>query len=42
VGSSVKGEAKLDWSSEAEKEAFLVGLVADAERVLELRMDPDA
>jgi hypothetical protein len=36
VGSSLKGEAKLDWSSEAEKEAFLTGLVADAERVLEL------
>src|SRR5215469_5358621 len=36
VGSSLKGEAKLDWSSEAEKEAFLAALVADAERVLEL------
>src|SRR5436190_15934704 len=36
MGSSLKGEAKLDWSSEAEKEAFLTGLVADAERVLEL------
>jgi hypothetical protein len=36
VGSSLKGEAKLDWSNEAEKEAFLAGLVADAERVLEL------
>jgi hypothetical protein len=36
VGSSLKGEAKLDWSSEAEKEAFLSSLVADAERVLEL------
>ena len=36
VGSSLKGEAKLDWSSQAEKEAFLRGLVADAERVLEL------
>jgi len=36
VGSSLKGEAKLDWSSESEKEAFLVSLVADAERVLEL------
>ncbi|HEX4621189.1 MAG TPA: IS1182 family transposase [Myxococcaceae bacterium] len=36
VGSSLKGEAKLDWSSEAEKEAFLAGLVTDAERVLEL------
>lgn len=36
VGSSMKGEAKLDWSSEAEKEAFLAGLVADAGRVLEL------
>ena len=29
VGSSLKGEAKLGWSSEAEKEAFLAGLVAD-------------
>lgn len=36
VGSSLKGEAKLDWSSEAEKQAFLADLVADAERVLEL------
>ncbi len=36
MGSSLKGEAKLDWSSEAEKEVFLTGLVADAERVLEL------
>src|SRR5437879_4309397 len=36
VGSSLKGEAKLDWSSEAEKERFLTGLVSDAERVLEL------
>ena len=36
VGSSLKGEAKLDWSNDAEKEAFLTGLVADAERVLEL------
>jgi hypothetical protein len=36
VGSSLKGEAKLDWSSEADKEAFLTVLVADAERMLEL------
>jgi len=36
VGNSLKGEAKLDWSSEAEKEAFLTRLVGDAERVLEL------
>ncbi len=36
VGSSLKGEAKLDWSSEAEKETFLTGLVRDAERVLKL------
>jgi hypothetical protein len=36
VGSSLKGEAKLDWSNEAEKEAFLSSLVVDAERVLEL------
>ena len=36
VGSSLKGEAKLDWSRESEKEAFLAGLVADTERVLEL------
>ena len=36
TGSSLKGEAKLDWSSETEKAAFLAGLVADAERVLEL------
>jgi hypothetical protein len=36
LGSSLKGESKLDWSSEAEKKAFLADLVADAERVLEL------
>ena len=36
VGSSLKGEAKLEWSSESEKEAFLCSLVADAERVMEL------
>ena len=36
VGSSLKGEANIDWSSEAEKEALLTRLAADAERVLEI------
>jgi hypothetical protein len=36
VGSSVKGEADIDWSSESEKEQFLTHLAADADRVIEL------
>jgi hypothetical protein len=36
VGSSLKGEAKLDWSSEEEKRALLTELAADAERALEV------
>jgi hypothetical protein len=33
-GSSLKGEAKIDWSNEAERRVFLNGLVADADRLL--------
>ncbi|MGI8608511.1 MAG: hypothetical protein ACR2MY_04680 [Candidatus Dormibacteria bacterium] len=36
LGSSIKSEADLDWSSEAEKQAFLGALVEDARNVLEL------
>jgi hypothetical protein len=35
-GSSVKGEAKVDWDNEKDRVAFLQGIVADADRVLEL------
>lgn len=33
-GLSLKGDAKIDWSNEAERRVFLNGLVADAERLL--------
>ena len=36
LASSLKGQAAIDWSNEAEKEALLGRLVADANRVLEL------
>lgn len=36
LGSSIKGEAAIDWSDEQAREGLLEGLVADAERVLEL------
>lgn len=36
LGSSLKGEADIDWSNSTEKEELLGGLVADATRVLEL------
>ena len=35
-GKSVKGQAEIDWSSRAAREDFLAGLVADAERLLQL------
>jgi len=35
-GSSVKGEASVNWDNEKARRAFLQGIVADADRVLEL------
>src|SRR5215472_12938756 len=35
-GKSIKGQAEIDWTSKAAREEFLGGLVADAERLLEL------
>ncbi len=35
-GSSIKGEANLDWDDEKARRAFLQAIVADADRVLEL------
>ncbi|MDP6494825.1 MAG: IS1182 family transposase, partial [Dehalococcoidia bacterium] len=35
-GSSVKGEAAIDWDNEKERQAFLQKIVADADRLLEL------
>ncbi len=35
-GSSVKGEASIDWDNEKARQAFLQGIVADAEWVLEM------
>jgi hypothetical protein len=35
-GNSIKGGAELDWSEPGQREEFLGGLVADAERLLEL------
>ena len=36
VGSSVKGEAVIDWSSKRERRKLLAEIVADADRLLEL------
>ena len=36
VGSSVKGEAAIDWSSKLERRKLLAEIVADADRLLEL------
>ena len=36
LGSSVKGEATIDWSDKLARTALLAGLVADADRLLEL------
>ncbi len=33
-GSSIKGEANIDWSDQQAKKAFLNGIVADADRLL--------
>jgi transposase len=35
-GKSIKGQAEIDWGSRAAREEFLGGLVADAEKLLEL------
>ena len=35
-GSSVKGEAGIDWDNKKERQAFLQKIVADADRLLEL------
>ncbi len=35
-GSSVKGEAAIDWGNEQERQAFLQKIVADADRLVEL------
>jgi hypothetical protein len=35
-GSSVKGEAEVDWGNEKSRRAFLQAIVADADRILEL------
>jgi len=35
-GTSIKGEAELDWSDPGQRDQFLQGLVEDAERLLEL------
>jgi hypothetical protein len=34
-GSSIKGEAEIDWGDEQERQRFLKGIVADADRLLE-------
>ena len=36
MGSSVKGEAAIDWSDKRARQALLAGIVADADRLLEL------
>ena len=36
LGSSVKGEAAIDWSDKRARAALLAGIVADADRLLEL------
>ena len=36
LGSSVKGEAAIDWSDKRDRAALLSGIVADADRFLEL------
>ena len=35
-GSSVKGEAEIDWDNQKERQALLQKIVADADLVLEL------
>ena len=36
LGSSIKGEAAIDWSDRQARAALLAGIVADADRLLEL------
>ena len=36
LGSSVKGEAAIDWSDKRARQALLAGIVGDADRLLEL------
>ena len=36
LGSSIKGEAAIDWSDKRARQALLAGIVADADRLLEL------
>lgn len=36
LASSIKGEAEVNWDSESERDAFLKGIVFDAERLLSL------
>ena len=36
LGSSIKGEAAIDWSDRKARQALLAGIVADADRLLEL------
>lgn len=35
-GSSLKGEAEVDWDDERSRQAFLQGIVADAQRLMQL------
>jgi len=41
-GSSVKGEAEVDWDNEKSRRAFLQTIVADADRILELARQAQA
>jgi hypothetical protein len=41
-GSSVKGEASVNWDNEKARRAFLQGIVADADRVLEIARQSQA
>ena len=36
LASSIKGEATIDWSDKRARKALLAGIVADADRLLEL------
>ena len=36
LASSIKGEAAIDWSGKRARQALLAGIVADADRLLEL------
>ena len=42
VGSSIKGEAAIDWSNRRERRRLLVQIVADADRLLELARQAQA